>query len=43
MAVLFIKEISCLAGRGLRKPYKKISLLIMDLEPIIGNPIVKYT
>ncbi|MFA6450365.1 MAG: C45 family autoproteolytic acyltransferase/hydrolase [bacterium] len=37
------KEISCSAERGLRKPYKKNSLLMMDLEPIIGNPIVKYT
>jgi tetratricopeptide (TPR) repeat protein len=36
------KEISCSAERGIRKPYRKIELLMMDVEPIIGNPIVKY-
>ena len=37
------KEISCSAQRGVCKPYRKIQLLMMDVEPIIGNPIVKYT
>lgn len=36
-------EISCSARRGLSKPYRKLHLLMMDIEPIIGNPIVKYT
>lgn len=36
-------EISCSARRGLSKPYRKLQLLMMDIEPIIGNPIVKYT
>jgi hypothetical protein len=37
------KEISCAAERGVRKPYKKLQLLMVDVEPIIGNPLVKYT
>jgi hypothetical protein len=37
------KEISCSARRGVRKPYRKLQMLMMDIEPIIGNPIVKYT
>ncbi len=36
------REISCSAERGIHKPYRKIELLMMDVEPIIGNPIVKY-